>query len=149
MSRSPSLPDPSPGMSRSGPGPVWPWALGVVITAVRVDRRRCRELRLTVAVEAYKLGYFLVDVLTVNAVEAAVGLDDVRVTASRTTVDTVLLLDTCRGDHLLDRALPGHLAVYPLAAPGPEGYGDDAAPRTERMRSDCGMLDLATVKWPD
>jgi hypothetical protein len=104
-------------MTSQEEGRPWPWALGVVIVpSAVVDRRRVRELRLAVVVEAYKLGLFLVDVLTVSAEHAAIDVDDVRVMARRATTDTLLVLDTCAGWHLLDLAMPDGLTVRPVRA---------------------------------
>jgi hypothetical protein len=103
-----------------GGGRPWPWALGVVIVPSAVqDLQRARELRFAVAVAAYKRGHFLVDVLTVNAEQAAVDLDDVSALARRVTAETVLVLDTCSGTPRLDLALPEGLAVCTVGTPPP------------------------------
>jgi hypothetical protein len=101
---------------RDGDRP-WPWALGVVLLPPATDRRRVRELRLTVAVEAYKLGLFLVDVLTVSAEHAAIDLDDVRGMARRTTIDILLVLDICAGQHHVDLAMPDGLIIRQVGTP--------------------------------
>lgn len=54
--------------------------------------------------------------LTVSAEHAALGLDDVRAKVRRATADTLLVLDTCAGRHLLDLAMPDGLTVRPVGA---------------------------------
>ena len=99
-------------------GQFWPWAVGVVVVpSVVVDRRRLRELRLVVAVEAYKRGVFLVDVLSVSAEHAGVDVDEVRALVRRATAETVLVLDTCAGGHRLALAMPDGVSVCDVEAP--------------------------------
>jgi hypothetical protein len=46
----------------------WPWAVGIVLMPLDVHGDVLREERLAVAVDAYKLGYFLMDTVTVPVV---------------------------------------------------------------------------------
>jgi hypothetical protein len=43
----------------------WPWAVGIVLIPLDIRGDLLREERIAVAVDAYKLGYFLVDTVTV------------------------------------------------------------------------------------
>ena len=86
----------------------------IIVPSTTGDRRRTREHRLTVAVEAYKLGYFLADTLTVSAEHAAIDLDDVRALVFRATADALLVLDTCAGDPLIDLAVADSITVHTL-----------------------------------
>ena len=51
--------------------PVWPLAVGVVLAPAGFTGRTRAEDRLTLALGAYRLGYFLLDLIDVPAWEAA------------------------------------------------------------------------------
>lgn len=105
----------SPVSPTRAASPPLPWAVGVIITPyATTDRHRRREQRMTVAVEAYKLGYFLADTLSVSAEHAAVDLDDIRALATWATADALIVLDTCAGDSLIDLAVPESMKIYTL-----------------------------------
>lgn len=67
---------PAPGAARSGSidpagSPVWPLAVGVVLAPATFTGRTRAEDRLTLALGAYRLGYFLLDLIDVPAWDSA------------------------------------------------------------------------------
>jgi hypothetical protein len=88
----------------------------IITPSTTVGRRQNREQRLSVAIEAYKLGHFLVDTLTVSVEHAVVDLDDVRLAARHTMAQALILLDTCESDPMIRLALPEGITVHTVPA---------------------------------